>query len=159
MNSVTVIGRITNDLEVRKVGQDLSVLSFSIALNERYGNNDETYFFDVTAWNKQADTIANYFKKGQRIGVSGRLKQERFQDKEGKNRSRVVIILTGFDFIEPKEGAGGGNYAPREGNVQNAPSSTSRGENHTGATNSGGGNYDFPSFPADQNFEDDEVPF
>ncbi len=102
MNNVNIIGRITNDLELKNVGQDSILLNFSIAYNERWGSREETYFFDVVSWGKQAEIVANYFKKGQRIGVSGRLKQERFQDKEGNNRSRVTILLRDFTFIEGK---------------------------------------------------------
>lgn len=112
MNNVSIIGRITNDLEVRVVGNDLKVLSFSIAYNERRREKDETSFFDVTAWGRQAEVIANYFRKGHRIGISGRLRQERFKDRDGNNRSRISIVLADFTFIEQKsdtaEGGSGG---------------------------------------------------
>ncbi len=155
MNNVSIIGRITNDLEVRKVGQDFNVLSFSIAVNERVSANEETYFFDITAWNRQAETIATYFRKGQRIGISGRLKQERFQDKEGKNRSKVVIVLGSFDFIEPKDFSGNSQ------DYQSSPVGTAKpaSPQPSDTSPSGQGQYDFPNFPEDQSFEDDEVPF
>lgn len=150
MNNVNIIGRITNDLEVREVRNDLKVLSFTIAINERTGTNEESYFFDIVSWNKQAETIATYFKKGQRIGVNGKLKQERFQDKEGKNRSRVVIVLREFDFIEPKD-----SNSFNSGSYTNKPIESPPPKPDSNASSK----LEFDSFPNNQNFGDDEVPF
>ncbi|BBM88417.1 single-stranded DNA-binding protein [Spirochaetota bacterium] len=103
MNQVTIIGRITKELELRQVGGDKTLLTFSIAYNDSYGDNEHTSFFDITAWGRQAEVIAQYFKKGQRIAVVGRLKQDRYEAKDGSGmRSRVNIVLREFSFIEPK---------------------------------------------------------
>ena len=144
MNSVQIMGRITKDLELRIVRNDLAVLSFSIAYNERRNDRDEVNFFDITAFGRQAENISKFFKKGQRILLQGRLRHERFNDKEGNPRSKVSIILNEFDFVEPKD-SGSGDY--------------------------GGGDYKRPSEKAPQSNEgmssfsdaptdiDDEVPF
>ena len=138
MNNVQLIGRIVNDLELKTVGQGSTLLNFSVAYNEKWGNKEESYFFDIVSWGKQAETIASYFKKGQRIGLSGKLKQERFQDKEGNNRSKVVVVLRDFTFIESKNTSG----------TSGPPSSTSP-KNTNEA--------DFDNFSAQD--LDDEVPF
>ena len=147
MNNVSIIGRITNDLEVRVVGNDLKVLSFSIAYNERRREKDETSFFDVTAWGRQAEVIANYFRKGHRIGVSGRLRQERFKDRDGNNRSRITIVLADFTFIEQKSdtGEGGSNFNQNTQSSARETQSTSK-------------EADFSQF-GDAPSIDDDVPF
>ncbi len=139
MNIVNLIGRIVNELEVKKVSQDNSLLNFSVAYNERWGTREESHFFNIVSWGKQAETIASYFKKGQRIGITGKLKQERFQDKEGVNRSRVVIVLRDFTFIENKSS-------------DNSFSSNKKNNNY----NNDGNGFDNFSPPSDL---DDEVPF
>lgn len=144
MNNVNIIGRITNDLEVRTVGQDLQVLSFSIAYNERRRDREESHFFDVTAWGKQAETIATYFKKGQRIGITGRLRQERFKDREGNNRSKVSLVLSEFVFIEPKEGGTSQGRGQTANQASSSPTSSQ--------------NSDYGGFK-DISALDDEVPF
>ena len=147
MNNVNIIGRITNDLEIRVVGNDLKVLSFSVAYNQRRGEKEEVSFFEITAWGKQAEIIATYFKKGHRIAVSGRLKQDRYTDKDGNNRSRVTIVLGEFSFIETKSetstmpnGSGAQNYTP-------APAKRSSEE------------ADFSKFNDAPPLEEDDVPF
>ncbi len=138
MNNVQLIGRIVNDLELKTVGQGSTLLNFSVAYNEKWGNKEESYFFDIVSWGKQAETIASYFKKGQRIGLSGKLKQERFQDKEGNNRSKVVVVLRDFTFIESKNTSG-----------MSGPPSSASPKNTNEA--------DFNNFSAQD--LDDEVPF
>lgn len=149
MNNVNIIGRITNDLEIRVVGNDLKVLTFSIACNRRMREKEEVSFFEVTSWGRQAEVIATYFKKGHRIGISGRLKQDRFEDKDGNKRSKVSIVLVDFTFIEQRSDnvAGGGaqGYAPRVDSAQSSPSSGAKEADFSQFT-------DIPTL-------DDDVPF
>lgn len=102
MNSISIIGRITNEtLEIKQVGE-YKLLNFSIAYNEIIKQKEYTSFFDVECWGRTAEVVAQYFRKGYRIGVDGKIKQERFTDKNGNNRSRVKIVLKDFTFIEQK---------------------------------------------------------
>ena len=140
MNSINIVGNITQDLELKKVGEDLSLLKFSIAVNEGFGDNKKSYFFDVEAWRGKADVISQYFKKGDKIGISGRLKQDTWKDQEGKNRSKVSIVLNDFDFMQK-----GGNN-----NGNNASQSYSTPEN-----NAPKDNVNF----ADYNNDNEDIPF
>jgi len=97
------MGRLTKDPELRTTQNNKQVVSFSIAIN-RFGDNGDADFFDCQAWDKQAELIANSCKKGHRINISGRLRQERWQDQQsGQSRFAIKIQVQNFDFIEPKD--------------------------------------------------------
>ncbi|ABO51127.1 single-strand binding protein [Desulforamulus reducens MI-1] len=103
MNSVNIIGRLTRDPELRYTQNGKAVTNMSIAV-QRYGNKDEADFFDCTAFEKTAETIANNLTKGREVGVSGRLQQERWDDQQtGQKRSAVKIMVNSITFIGPKQ--------------------------------------------------------
>lgn len=86
INEVIMMGRIVNDLEPNLVGENM-VLRFTMAVN----NGDEADFFPVECWNKVALNVMDYANKGTLILVKGRLKQDRFEGKDGKNKSIIKI--------------------------------------------------------------------
>jgi single-strand DNA-binding protein len=109
MNNVSLIGRITNDLELKKTANGKSVLNFCIAVSK---DKETTYFIDLVAWNTTADNIARYFKKGVQIGISGML-TTRTSEYNGQKRKYTEVMVNAFDFIGSKSENGGGNdYIP-----------------------------------------------
>lgn len=106
LNRTTIIGRLTRDPELKYTSGGTAYCNFAIANNRTYKVNDEkkeeVSYFDVTAWGKVGEIISQYFKKGQRILLEGRLKQDRWE-KDGNKYSRVGIILDNFNFIEKAE--------------------------------------------------------
>lgn len=102
MNNVNLIGRFGNDPETltRKGSNgDFESLMSSIAVNSN-DKKDESYWIDIHAMGKTAENIGKYFKKGDRIGISGELTN--YKDKNGITRYSVKV--NNFDFIEKKEG-------------------------------------------------------
>lgn len=99
MNSINLIGRLTKDPELRKTGSGISVANFQIAVD---GGKEETYFFPVIVWKELADTTMKFVKKGNRVGVSGRLTQRSYE-KDGRKNSIVEIVADRIDFLEPKQ--------------------------------------------------------
>lgn len=102
MNNVNLIGRFGKDPEtVTRKGSngDFESLMSSIAVNSN-DKKDESYWIDIHAMGKTAENIAKYFKKGDRIGISGELTN--YKDKNGITRYSVKV--NNFDFIEKKEG-------------------------------------------------------
>lgn len=101
----TICGNVTRDPEVRTTAGGTSVTSFGIAVNRSFKtasgeNQDETSFFDITAWGRTGETIAQYVKKGTPLLVSGRLRQHSWEDKNGGGkRSSVELVLEDFCFI------------------------------------------------------------
>ncbi|PTF47007.1 single-stranded DNA-binding protein [Staphylococcus cohnii] len=101
MNIVAITGRITKDLELKQAGQT-QVTNFSMAVENPY-KKDDASFFDIVAFGKTAELLNQYCGKGSKIGVDGTLKQDRFTDKEGNNRSVVRIIANRIEFLDTKQ--------------------------------------------------------
>ncbi|MFW3529759.1 single-stranded DNA-binding protein [Staphylococcus caprae] len=100
MNLVNLTGRITKDLELKQAGQT-QVTNFSMAVDNPF-KKDDTSFFDIVAFGKTAQLLNNYCGKGSKILIEGNLKQDRFQDKEGHNRSVVRVIANRIEFLDSK---------------------------------------------------------
>ena len=108
MNHVNLIGNITRDIELKYSQGGVAIVKFGVAVNKKVKNqqggyDDKAMFFDVTAFQKTAENINQYFRKGSKIGVSGELNFEQWEDQQGQKRSKVSIICNQFDFIEKKE--------------------------------------------------------
>lgn len=116
-NSVILTGRITKDLELKPAGQT-QVINFSMAVDNPF-KKDDASFFDIVAFGKTAELLNNYCGKGSKILIEGNLKQDRFQDKEGNNRSVVRVIANRVEFLDSK---GQSNNQPKQqGQVQDNP--------------------------------------
>lgn len=105
MNSVNLIGRLTRDPELRQTNSS-ALCKIGLALSRRYTVNgekrEETSFVDCVIWGKSAENAAQYMNKGQRVGVSGSLKQETWE-KDGQKHSRLVVNVAQWDLLEKKE--------------------------------------------------------
>lgn len=132
-NTVTVVGNVTRDPELRFTPNGAPVCNFGVAWN-RKGQNDEEIvsFFDVTCWSGLAENVAESISKGDRVVVYGRLDQRSWESQEGERRSKVEIVA---DDVSPslrwatveitrnefRGGDGGGSAAPTGGGGQTAP--------------------------------------
>lgn len=95
--SVTIVGNLTKDPEERATMNGGAITSFSVASSRRWKNKndeweEETSYFDVTAWAELGKNAAKSLKKGNRVVVVGRLKQESWSDKNGDKRNKIVVI-------------------------------------------------------------------
>lgn len=107
LNKVQIIGNITKDIEKKVLPNGTSVVNFGVATNRNYKDKDgnkkeEVEFHDVVAFGKQADTIAQYMKKGNQIYVEGRL-QTRSWEQDGVKKYRTEVILETFQFGAKRE--------------------------------------------------------
>lgn len=105
MNRVMLIGRLTAKPELRYTGSNVPFVRFSIAVNRAFSNQDgqrEADFINIIAWRKQAETICNYFDKGNQIAIEGRLQTGSYDDKDGNKRYTTDVVLDQFHFIESK---------------------------------------------------------
>lgn len=114
-NIVVITGRITKDLELKQAGQT-QVTNFSMAVDNPF-KKDDTSFFDVVAFGRTAELLNNYCGKGSKIGVEGTLKQDRFTDKEGNNRSVVRVNANRIEFMDSKSNNQSNNQ-PQQQNGQ-----------------------------------------
>jgi single-strand DNA-binding protein len=110
MNSINIIGNLTADPELKYTASGTELCSFSIAHNKVYKKDGEkveqVYFFNCEAWSGIAKTITEYFKKGHKIGITGELKQDRWETESGEKRQTVKIVVRGIDFLTPKNSTG-----------------------------------------------------
>lgn len=110
LNSVTIIGRLVREAELKSLPSGSYVSKFSLAVNEtqyvKDGENKEhVSFVDCILFGKGAEIFCKYAQKGKRIGVIGRLRQSRWENAEGKAMSRIEIMVDHFQFLDSK-GAG-----------------------------------------------------
>ena len=102
INKAIVCGRITKDPDMRTTPNGTSLCTFGVATNRVWmtdgKKNEEVEFHSVLAWGKTAETISQYFKKGDEIYVEGRNKTDHWKDKEDKSHQKTQIIVESFQF-------------------------------------------------------------
>ncbi len=96
-NTVTVIGNVTRDPELRYLQSGTALATFGVAWNNRYKDRngdqvEDTSFFDVTCWRDLADNVSESISKGDRVVVYGRLEQRSWETDQGDKRSKVEIV-------------------------------------------------------------------
>ena len=106
MNKVILMGRLTRDPEVRYTQTNNTlVASFALAVNRRFvrqGEERQADFFNIVAWGKQGEFCSKYFKKGQQVGVIGRLQTRNYDDKDGNKRYTMDVVGDNVQFLESK---------------------------------------------------------
>jgi single-strand DNA-binding protein len=105
MNKVFFIGNLTRDPELSETPSGVPVCHFAIAVNRNYASGDgerQTDFFNCTAWRGQAETIARYTKKGNKVAVSGSIQLRNYEDNQGVKRTAVDVIVQDVEFLTPK---------------------------------------------------------
>ena len=101
MNSISISGRLTRDVELRTTPNGVSVSYFSVAV-DRPGEKDKTDFFDCVAWRSTAEFTGKYFHKGDPIEVTGVLTNREYEDKNGTKRRVVEIRCERVSFTKQK---------------------------------------------------------
>ena len=100
MNNVSLIGRVTKDVQERRTQNGTAVVSFTLAVDRRK-REDGADFINCIAWDKAAETIARYVHKGDLFGVTGYI-QTRSYEKDGRKNYATEVVTTGFQFLERK---------------------------------------------------------
>lgn len=119
MNKVFLTGRLTADAELRTTTSGKSVTTFSLAVNDGFGEKQKAYFFNVVVWGKGAEAVANYTHKGSKVAVTGKLTSRSYDDKNGNKRTAIEVVadmMGGVEFLDSKNGnQGNGDYTYRSG--------------------------------------------
>jgi single-strand DNA-binding protein len=102
MNLVVIKGRIARMDDLRYTQSGTAVVSFSVAVDRRFSKEKEADFINVTAWQKTAEFIAQYFAKGQEILINGRLQVSSY-DKDGEKRYKTEVIAENVEFCGSKK--------------------------------------------------------
>ena len=100
MNNVALTGRLGQDPEITYFESGKAKSSFSIAVKGL--KKDEAIWIKCEAWEKKAELIGEYFKKGSQIGINGRLAVDQWEE-EGKKQTRTYVVVETIDFLDKKE--------------------------------------------------------
>ena len=152
MNKVILMGRLTKDPEVRYAqgSEPLAVARYALAVNRRFKRQGEqdADFIGCVAFGKAGEFAEKYFKKGQMVGVVGRLQVRSWDDNEGKRHWTTEVVVEEQHFAESRasfeSNSSRGDFAPAAP-APAAPKQTS------------GGADGF--YPIDESIEDDDLPF
>jgi len=160
LNKVMLIGRLTRDPEVRTFATGGKVAKLGFAVNNRKKDTqtgqwvDDPVFLDLEVFNRgeqgrQADLAAESLRKGHQAFIEGHLRLDQWLDKDGQKRSKLVVVVDNFQFLERREeGAGGGT---RSAAPARAPA-------RSGAPSSGGDEYEEPD-NGSHGGQEEEIPF
>ena len=102
MNVVILMGRMTRDPELKYTSGGKAFANFSLAVQKL---RDGVEFIDCTAWEKTAETIAEYFRKGNRILIQGRLSVYSYEQ-NGEKRRMTRVVVNSFEFVESSGNSG-----------------------------------------------------
>ncbi|WP_100405867.1 single-stranded DNA-binding protein [Bacillus solitudinis] len=162
LNRVVLVGRLTRDPELRYTPNGVAVANFTLAVNRTFSNRQgerEADFINCVVWQKPAENVANYLKKGSLAGVDGRIQTRSYDNNEGRRVFITEVVAESVQFLEPRsanQGQGndnfGGGPGPTGGNDFGKQSNQNR--------QSGGFNEDpFANDGKPIDISDDDLPF
>ncbi|MCB2860623.1 single-stranded DNA-binding protein [Streptococcus suis] len=112
INNVTLIGRLTRDVELRYTPNNVAVGAFTLAVNRNFKNaagDREADFINCVIWNKQAENLANWTKKGHLIGITGRIQTRSYDNQQGQRVYVTEVVAESFQVLEKRDNAA--NYS------------------------------------------------
>ena len=131
LNRVILMGRITQDLDLKQTPSGVSVLTFNIAVDRGYvkqGEERQADFITCVAWRQQAEFISRYFSKGRMIAIEGNLRTRTYDDKNGSKHYVTEVYVDSVSFTgEPKQGGSSynNNYSNDSSNSYSQPQQNS----------------------------------
>ncbi|MBE6837049.1 MAG: single-stranded DNA-binding protein [Ruminococcus sp.] len=128
LNRVILMGRISQDLELRQTPTGVSTLTFNVAVERSYakqGEERQADFITCVAWRQQAEFISRYFAKGRMIAIEGNLRTRNYEDKNGTRHYVTEVFVDSVSFTgEPKQGGSSygasNNYSQPQQTAYNA---------------------------------------
>lgn len=138
MNQVNIIGRVGGEVELRYTPSGKAVAALTLAVDDGFGENKKTAWIGVTLWGVTAECASKYVRKGDRLGISGRLSQEEWEDKAtGKKQRKTKVTCESMDLLTDKRSEGDVGPQPPRHQPAGMP----------------------PAPPATNSNEDDDLPF
>ena len=131
INNVTLVGRLTKDIDLKYTSNGLAVAQFTLAVARDFANQNgerETDFINCVMWRKSAETLANYAGKGSLIGVVGRIQTRSYDNQEGQRIYVTEVNAERFNFLEKKDDSQGNNqggFGAKQGGFNQGPTITS----------------------------------
>ena len=121
LNNISLVGRLTKDVELRYTPSNVAVATFTLAVNRTFKNENgerEADFINCVMWRQQAENLANWAKKGALIGVTGRIQTRSYDNQQGQRVYVTEVVAEQFQLLESK---GQGNQGQQRQTQQQAP--------------------------------------
>jgi len=115
LNKVQIIGNLGRDPEMRYATTGTAICNFSVAVTEKWGENETTEWFNCVAFKKLAETLEKYLSKGSKVYIEGKLKTNTWDKEDGTKGYKTEVIVREFEFLSPKKEASnnqGNDYNP-----------------------------------------------
>lgn len=106
INNVTLIGHLTRDAELKYTGNGSAVATFNLAVNRKFTNANgerEADFINCVIWKKPAETLANYTRKGSKIGIVGRIQTRNYENQQGQRVYVTEVVVENFQLLDARQ--------------------------------------------------------
>lgn len=109
LNNVSLVGRLTKDVDLRYTQSNVAVATFTLAVNRTFKSENgerEADFINCVMWRKQAENLANWAKKGALIGITGRIQTRTYDNQQGQRVYVTEVVAENFQLMEFKKDGG-----------------------------------------------------
>ena len=109
LNNVSLVGRLTKDVELRYTPSNVAVATFTLAVNRTFKNENgdrEADFINCVMWQQQAENLANWAKKGALIGITGRIQTRSYDNQQGQRVYVTEVVAETFQLLESRNSQG-----------------------------------------------------
>lgn len=106
INNVVLVGRLTKDPELRYTPSNVATASFTLAVNRNFKNADgqrEADFINCVMWRQSAENLANWCRKGQQIGITGRIQTRNYENQQGQRVYVTEVVAESFQVLEKRD--------------------------------------------------------
>ncbi|MGC0310732.1 single-stranded DNA-binding protein [Streptococcus sp. CL9.43] len=106
INNVTLVGRLTRDPELRYTPSNIAITTFNLAVNRNFKNQDgnrEADFINCMIWRQQAENFANWCKKGNQVGITGRIQTRSYDNQQGQHVYVTEVVADTFQLLEKRD--------------------------------------------------------
>ena len=109
LNNVSLVGRLTKDVDLRYTPSNVAVATFTLAVNRTFKNENgdrEADFINCVMWQQQAENLANWAKKGALIGITGRIQTRSYDNQQGQRVYVTEVVAEQFQLLESRNSQG-----------------------------------------------------
>ena len=106
INNVVLVGRLTKDAELRYTQSNIAVATFTLAVNRNFKNQDgerEADFINCVMWQKSAENLVNWTRKGMLIGITGRIQTRSYENQQGQRVYVTEVVADSFQVLEKRD--------------------------------------------------------
>ncbi|MCJ1783119.1 single-stranded DNA-binding protein [Mammaliicoccus sciuri] len=162
INSVTLVGRLTKDPELRTTPSGVEVGNFTLAVNRTFTNQNgerDADFINCIVFRKQAVNVNQYLSKGKLAGIVGRLQTRSYDNKEGQKVFVTEVVCDNVQFLEPKDSQNGSNSYQNGTSYQKGNNYTQNNQNVQQGQNKTKYDQQNNPFNNGSDFDDTDLPF